>query len=188
MELLCNLERSFFNTSGWLFGFIEVVIFLAVIFLTYKVVVKVVKTSKNLLHKILKTILALFGSFLVFLILTIINITIIVFNFPGDHPPSAGYHVLNAAIKNTCFLDPERKHCPRSVSDLVSIEPENFSKLTKDAHLVYRYYPDSNQYTLIIRNKNIWRNNYRVAIFDPRLTTAKNYGSGLHFIDAKVSN
>ena len=105
---------------------------------------------------------------------------------PDDFPPSAHYHVLNAAIKNTCFLDPQRNHCPGTVQDIINIEPERFTTLTKNAHLTYEYYPQTNEYTLIIRNNNLKENDYRVAIFDPRLTSVKNYGRGLDFLDTQV--
>lgn len=186
--LLCNVKKTLLISTDWIFGILEIVIFATLVFLLYKTLKKVVQTSNNLRQKALRTILALFVSFLIFIIVTLVNIVFFVFAFPGDSPPSAGYHVLNAAIKNTCFLDPQRNHCPKTVEDLINIEPEHFRELTKDAHLTYKYYPYSNQYTLIIRNNDVWQNNYRVVIFDPRLATVKNYGTGLDFFDARVSD
>lgn len=85
-------------------------------------------------------------------------------------PIVSDYFVLNAAIKNTCYLDPERKNCPHTVDELIRIEPERFRALAEGKKITYQYYPDTHQYTLIVRDKR------QAAIFDPRLQTIAQYG------------
>lgn len=136
-----------------------------------------------------KIILSLANA-LEFLAFSLVSLIILAISFlGGDNPPSADYHVLNAAIKNTCYLDPTHNHCPHSAQDLIAIEPQDFIGLTKNAHLTYQYYPQTNQYTLIVRNNNYQYNNDRVAIFDPRLASTSGYGyKGLDFYDAEIVN
>jgi hypothetical protein len=126
------------------------------------------------------------GALFVFFIFFVVSGLFFAFRFfSTDHPPSENYHVLNAAIKNTCYLDPTRNHCPRTAADVISIESINFSNLTKDAHLTYQYYPETNQYTLIVRDNNLAADNGRVVVFDPRLATGSG-SNGLDFEDTDL--
>lgn len=186
MELFCE-NKTFFKHVDSVFIFIEIILFLASLLLFYKLSKRALRITGRLFKKTILIILSLAVSFFVFLFLTMFCLWSLWLIFPDDNPPSADYHVLNAAIKNTCFLDPQRNHCPKTAQDIINIEPERFTKLTKDAHLTYEYYPESNQYTLIIRDENIRNNNYRVVIFDPRLSSAEDYSKGLDFVDADVS-
>lgn len=86
-----------------------------------------------------------------------------------DDPPSNGMHTVNAAIKNTCILDPNRLHCPKTLEDIVLIEPETLSPLLVQGTFTYYYYPQSNEYTLIIRKGGLTQ--YKAAIFDPILSS-----------------
>lgn len=93
-------------------------------------------------------------------------------------PPSQRFAVLNAAVKNTCYLDPQRNNCPKNVDQLIAIEPEHFQKIAQDAQITYQYYPETNQYTLIVRDKSLSLINTEVALFDPRLSNlSQNYSA-----------
>lgn len=181
MKAICEITTTVHSPLLW-FLVTEILAGILVIYLIRHFGKLFIHTKKHLLWP-----LSILMSVIFFFIIT--GITLVIFFllwFRDDHPPSVDYHVLNAAIKNTCFLDPQKNHCPKSVDDLINIEPEHFKELTKNANLTYQYYPKINQYTLIVRNNDLWKDDYRVAIFDPRLTTAKNYGNGVDFMDSKV--
>lgn len=92
-------------------------------------------------------------------------------------PLSYSYSILNAAIKNTCFLDPQRIHCPTTSQEIIAIQPQDFIDLTKNVNLTYQYYSQNNQYTLIVRDGD------NAVIFDPRLVNLKDYNYGFDFAD-----
>lgn len=182
MRSFCEVV-SIVQTPWFWYLIVEVFLAIFVIFL----IRHFTRTLSYLKEKSLTHFLNILIHIIFFLIVSIISLILFfLFFFRDDFPPSADYHVLNAAIKNTCFLDPQKNHCPKTAQDIISIEPENFTELTKNAHLTYQYYPETNQYTLIIRNDDLWKDDNRVAVFDPRLTTAKNYGNGVDFIDTGV--
>lgn len=187
MNSTCQITPVTQDIRFWLIT-IEIIIAIAVVFLLVWMIKLVDRIEKNKLARIFYFIISVIGSLALFIITSIAAIIILYLAgiIPYDYPPSYDYHILNAAIKNTCFLDPQKNHCPKTVQDLINIEPEHFKALTKNAHLTYQYYPQTNEYTLIVRNNDLKRNDYRVVIFDPRLTTLKNYGRGLDFLDAKV--
>lgn len=81
-----------------------------------------------------------------------------------DQPEAERFFVLNAAIKNTCFIDPKRVGCPHNLSELSYIEPVQFAKAAKSTQMLYQYYPADNQYTFIVRY-----NRTHAVIFDWRL-------------------
>ncbi len=85
------------------------------------------------------------------------------FQDPNWGPNGNKYFVLNAAIKNTCFVDPNGEHCPQKLEDIGVIEPKHFAAAQREAQLIYRYYPDTGIYTLIVRYTPS-----RAIIFDPR--------------------
>lgn len=89
------------------------------------------------------------------------------------------YFDLNAAIKNTCFLDPYKNHCPANLNELIAIEPQKFIPLTKGVYITtYDFRPSDGRYTLIVREGE--RN---AIVFDPRL---KEYYSGLDSVQFDV--
>lgn len=88
------------------------------------------------------------------------------------------YFPLNAAIKNTCFLDPERRHCPRSLAELSYIEPRRFQAAKSTTTMYYHYFADTNDYMFLVQ----YRRN-RVAIFDSRLLKR----TGLDYREAMLS-
>lgn len=51
------------------------------------------------------------------------------------------------------------------MDELIAIQPEDFKPLVNKAHFTYYYYPQSNEYTLIVRKGMLTQ--YRAAIFDP---------------------
>lgn len=188
MNPYCQISSAVHNGLFWWFV-VEIVIAI-VIFIMLLWVIKLINhiREKNLV-RLAYFIMALIASIILFIFISSATLIVGVLTglIPADYPPSTSYHSLNAAIKNTCFLDPQRNHCPKIVQDIISIEPDNFTKLTENAHITYQYYPETNEYTLIVRNNNLWVNGYRVAIFDPRLATVKNYGNGVDFFDADVA-
>ncbi len=177
------------NYFGFIFQPITWYIVLELILLTFTayIIAKAVIFYKTLLMRFLY-VLASFGFFV---ILTLIVSFIFVLKYLEPLPPSRNYHVLNAAIKNTCYLDPQRNHCPKTEDDLINIESERFGNLTRMSKLTYRYYPDTHQYTLIVREviRNEFMagsNSQKVALFDPRLASSSAYGHGVDFYDAYV--
>lgn len=179
MSPLCTLTAKIF-TWQVVFGSLEVIygiICLGLVFLVWK-------NSRTLLSKLI----FLVSTPIFFLILTTFTFVILWFVYGGDdNPPSSHFHDVNAAVKNTCFLDPRRLHCPKTSEEVIAIEPQLLEPETKDSELTYQYYPQTNQYTLIIRPHNMQSSGSRVVIFDPRLSIAQGYGNGLDFYDAEVT-
>jgi hypothetical protein len=141
------------------------------------VIISLVKKSSH------KLVLIIFGGIpLLFVSLVITLVLFISMDFViHPYPKASTYFSLNAAIKNTCYLDPKMEHCPKNLSDLIAIEPQNFTKFLYSTHLTYVYYPETNTYTLIV--------NYRgdkAVIFDPRLKNINE--SGFDFSEVDVSN
>lgn len=187
MNIACQIASIPQQNNFWLFLAGLIILIITILMLIW-IIQLIFRINEKAIVKIFYFFLSLFASTVFFIFISIV--TLIALFIAGlildDYPPSARYHVLNAAIKNTCFLDPQRNNCPKTAEGVISIEDVKFRNLTKDAHLTYKYYPETNEYTLIIRNNNLRKNNSRVAIFDPRLTTVKNYGKGVDFIDTRV--
>lgn len=80
---------------------------------------------------------------------------------------------LNAAIKNTCLLDPKKINCPKDVRGVIAIEPQTLASETRGKYLAYRYFPQTNDYTMIIRSGN------QGVIYDPRIERYYN-----HYVDS----
>lgn len=184
-----NLYQNLCKASDLLTHASNIYLVLEIVFISLLTVVliKLFKRFRKIFHRLFITLLSL----PLFAILSLISLFTILYLFGqlDDSPPSYRYHVLNAAIKNTCYLDPQRNRCPKTAEDLINIEPVNFRKLTKDAHLTYQYYPETNEYTLIIRSTYYHSDNDRVAVFDPRLIKLKENGfTGLDLYDAKIVN
>src|SRR5207237_276911 len=90
-------------------------------------------------------------------------------------------------VKLGCFGKNQDIGCPHSAADVLFIAPDDVRNDLKHAHITYKYYPQSNDYTLIVRDNNYQYHNYRVALFDSRLPKLKNYGySGLDLFDADI--
>lgn len=123
--------------------------------------VRLLKSKNDLLWK------AAF-SLITFLIFVVVGIGIIfgglILDEMQNQARASNYFELNAAIKNTCYLDPNHIHCPHNLQELIAIQNKDFSKIAKQYQIVYKYYPETNQYTLIVRDQP-----YGAIIFDPRL-------------------
>jgi len=175
------------NNIEEIFIYIIVVLFFMVcVFLSWHIIKVILETYRKLIPRISIIIAFTIAMILAFILVSFLIIGIIGIGIPTNGIASGSYPDLNAAIKNTCFLDPQKNHCPKTVQDIINIKPQSFVKLTENAVLTYEYYPDTNQYTLIVREKSMWMNNNQVAVFDPRLTIVKNYGMGFDFVDTEA--
>lgn len=80
--------------------------------------------------------------------------------------PQAGrFFIINAAIKNTCFMDPDRRNCPQVLEEIGYIEPQEYQNMMECCQVNYQYHPDLEQYSLVIRY-----NPTKAVVFDWRLT------------------
>lgn len=139
-----------------------------------------IKAIKNLAYKIVVIAIGVLPTLIVSFVLSII--LVVVMDHKLNPTPQASYYFpLNAAIKNTCYLDPKMVHCPRTVEDLIAIQPQDFTSYLDKAHLTYSYYPATNEYTLIARYSK-----RRAVIFDSRLKDER-LGKP-DFIEVKVSS
>ncbi len=86
------------------------------------------------------------------------------------------YFPVNAAIKNTCYLDPTQQNCPNSVEGIINIDNQKFKPLLHAKKVSYTRDPQTNIYTLIIHHSPL-----KAVIFDPRLSNMGNYG--FDFVD-----
>mgnify|MGYP006265884427 CR=1 FL=1 len=91
-----------------------------------------------------------------------------------NNPQSSRFFVINAAIKNTCFIDQNRANCPHSKEEIGYIEPEEYKRATDCCQVRYQYNPEINQYSLVIRYAPT-----KAVLFDWRLVTTQ------HQIDFK---
>lgn len=98
-----------------------------------------------------------------------------------DKPIASNYFAVNAAIKNTCFLDPNRVHCPKTFEEIIAIEPQRFNDLLKGKTVAYNYNPENNNYTLFVLNDN-----NRGVIFDPNFKQRNE--NGYDFLDIHVNS
>ncbi len=89
------------------------------------------------------------------------------------NPAGSQFHVLHAAVKNTCLIDPERENCPHTLEELSYIEPEAFARAEAFTQMQYQYDLESNQYSLVIRYTP-----ERAVVFDQRLHDE--YGLDFH--------
>ena len=179
---LCKVVEGFptIQIMNFIFIIATVVLF---IFIAIKVIKKTQTLPLRLLFILLLIPTYIFGVLIIGVIFLVSTDQI-----GDDNPPSAQFHVLNAAVKNTCFLDSNRIHCPKSAQEIVAIEADHFSKLTENAHLTYQYYSQTNQYTLVVRNNDWHYNNDRAVIFDPRLVNLGNYSNGLDYADVQIAD
>lgn len=80
-----------------------------------------------------------------------------------NHAIGSTYFPVNGDIKLACIYKDFPKSCPQTKQDVLGLDP-SFPTLLANKDWDYRYYPDTNQYTLIIRHSQ----NLGV-IFDPLL-------------------
>lgn len=145
-------------------------VFISIFFIASFIVlldVFIFKKSKNLVVRIISLMVSvLLVTFLGFASLLLREIYFELYDFPI----ASEYFVLNAAVKNTCYLDPQRNHCPKSLEDLIAIEPERFREMLRGKEAYYWYYPERNEYTLLVRHDS-----HRGVIFDPRFSEISGY-------------
>jgi hypothetical protein len=98
---------------------------------------------------------------------------------PLGNPAASQFFVINAAIKNTCFIDPERNNCPQTLEEIGYIEPKAFETMIQNNQVNYVYYPETNQYSLVVRYHPT-----RAVIFDWRLV--EEFSMDLHEYEVSV--
>lgn len=153
---------------NFLFGLPEQLIKLLLVLIPIiAFVIVAVFVFKKISNKYLKLIIVFIclPSFLVFALFSSLLIYLSIFE-QDNNARASKYFQMNAAIKNTCYLDPNKVNCPKNLEGLLSLYPNDFNPINQKAKLIYHYYPDSNEYTLIVRDKP-----EGAVIFDPRLST-----------------
>lgn len=105
-----------------------------------------------------------------------ILVALIVFSEAWFQPVASEYFVLNAAIKNTCFEDPDKRNCPVDLNGVIAIENKIFSNLLQGKSAFYNRDPQSGNYTLIVHHDR-----HRSVIFDSQLPQLSGYGAD--FVD-----
>ncbi len=111
-------------------------------------------------------------------IMAVAVVLIWIFASPIPNISGSRFFTINAAIKNTCFIDPKRDHCPHTLEEISYIEPEEYQRMLRGSQVQYRYYPEQNIYTLVVRYSPI-----QAVVFDPRLTAS----IGVDFKEFEVS-
>lgn len=129
------------------------------------------------------------GSFLLLLtLIPVIALLLVLTASAGilvNFYPDRDISQMNAAIKNTCIVDPLKRNCPQNLDQVISLYPQDFKKLQTDYVFTYKYYPEQNNYTLIARPKSQYLNipyGFYIAIFDQRML-GSDYSLGRDFIN-----
>jgi len=134
---------------------------------------KIITLHSPWIEKIKVAILILVGIAPLFIVGVIF---VEIFANPLGNPQATRFAALHAAIKNTCFIHPERLHCPTTLEEISYIEPKNYESMINSTQASYQYYPEENNYTFIVRYAPT-----RAVIFDQRLVP-------LHGVDFKEYN
>lgn len=150
-----------------------------VFFITFLILTLVVTTLTIIVtHKLHKDLVFTIICAVIFYPLALISGTVMAFLIiilnQGDSRltnPSQPAHIVNAAIKNTCYLDPLRRNCPTNLDQLKIIIPQDIQSDPSIQNVSYTYYPFEHQYTLIFKTAP---NFY--AIFDPLLQPYHEHG------------
>lgn len=163
------------------------IIFVLLAILTGYWIYKAFKFYQNPFSRTMATTISL-----IFFLITsiIIFFFFAIFLEETEWPPSYKYHQVHAAIKNTCYLDPEKKNCPKNAEEIVRLYPEEFGPLLNSSAVTYQYDQQTKSFTLLIRDRSSINGEYQVSIFDRRLTQTGNsspgYGYGVDFYDTKI--
>jgi hypothetical protein len=178
---ICN-KLSELTHPNFMSGIIVTALFLIFVYVLFFKFRNKLKPLQFILFSIVALLFYIFTS-------VTIDLTIYLIYSYDDNPPSVHYHDLNAAIKLRCFSETDRKYCPRTAQDVRNIAPDKSKPYLNNAQITYVYYANTNNYSLVIRNNNILRNNSRAALFDSRLPNAKEYGrKGIDFFDVNIVN
>lgn len=87
------------------------------------------------------------------------------------------FFIINAALKNTCFIDQSRSQCPKNLEEISYIEPGEYREMISAGQVSYIYYPEMNVYTLVVRYNPV-----KAVVFDWRLVETE----GVDFKEYKV--
>ncbi len=158
-----------------LFLFIAASIFLSLCSLPYALFRILTKGAKNKKQFVKIDLILAMATMVLFLVGGVFGIYAVATNL--GQPEADRFFVLNAAIKNTCFMDPKKIGCPHNLTELSYLEPVEFAKATKSAQMTYQYDPADNQYTFIVRY-----NRSQAVIFDLRLVKT----DGIDFREVKI--
>lgn len=111
--------------------------------------------------------------------LLIVFVLLELFVNPLGTPAASQFFVINAAIKNTCFIDPEKNNCPQTLAEIGYIEPRAYQEMIAHNQVNYVYDPQKNLYTLVVRYHPT-----RAVVFDWRLVDT--FGVDLHEYEVSV--
>lgn len=89
---------------------------------------------------------------------------------PLDGIAQYDHHTLNAAVKNTCLLDPTQENCPQKLEDIRIIVPEVYDRVLAQAQVKYEYNSEENTYILVIRYNPV-----RAAVFSNRFENSSDW-------------
>lgn len=147
-----------------------------VFFIAFLILALIVTTLTIIVtHKLHKSLLFTIICAVIFYPLALISGTVVAFIIiiinQGEAYLTQPNHIVNAAVKNTCYLDPLRRNCPTNLDQLKIIIPRDIQNNLSIQNISYTYYPFEHQYTLIFKTAP---NFY--AIFDPRLQHYHQYG------------
>lgn len=132
---------------------------------------KVVRKQSQRILKISSLSAGLFVCVMLSFATLIITFFLAEFTLEGFGDPIASdYFSVNAAIKNTCYLDPLKRNCPHTLAEIIHIEPEHFSKLLQNKTVYYSFDNLTQKYSLYIQHDI-----NRGVLFDPRLTQQDGY-------------
>lgn len=174
MEQLCNAVYRVILWDNWLWVIAAIILFLLVFSL--------IRIARSRYPGLVKIIGSVFSFLAAFWLGVAVLITFIIVN--EVYTQYMDFHVVNAAIKNTCFLDPDKKHCPTTMAEVIAIQPEVLEPLLKDT-TVYFNHPsvDDPNYTLLIKSR--WASG---VIFDPRLATMQENGADFVHTEFRCSS
>lgn len=137
---------------------------------------KIKRTSPNLnkVFSIIRVLLLVYPFFVLFMLLHWLF-----YNPLSKKVAYHSHHVLNAAVKNTCFIDPGKENCPKKLEDIKVIQEKEYLSTINNSQINYIYNQKENIYSLVIRYSPI-----RAAVFDPRLIET---GNGSDYKEYDVS-
>lgn len=166
------------------------IFFWGLIILTGFIIRYFFKWHKKVLPRIGGVIVSLIFFIIIFFVGVIfLMITGVIPLGDGNGFPNLRLNQMNAAIKNTCLVDPLKQNCPQNLEQVLILYPEDFEKIQKEFALTYTYYPETNNYTLIGRAKDPYTFSIKyagnVAVFDQRLVGSE-ISKGFDFIDTRA--
>ncbi len=158
METVCTLlaqDQVGANLSLALLGLSLILGLIGLFYFFHKRKIRGIKLFVGLPASIVSL---LFASFFIFL-------SMITFQETFNQPIGSKYFAINGEIKLACLYpgDTNQRVCPKTKEQVLALDP-GFKQLLSQKEWDYKYFPDSNEYTLII--KHDW---FRGVIFDQLL-------------------